>query len=93
MELNGWDYKRLNDAVDVLKHNAYDILAHDLKMIIRKIKRDEWEKMQIDRVEIDWERGKVEVFTDLYNTSFTYDMTEDFHLIEKNKDGMIKNLF
>lgn len=49
--------------------------------------------MNIDRVEIDWEIGTVEVFMDLYKTSFSYDMTKDFHLIEKNKDGMIKKLF
>lgn len=40
MELNEFDFKRLNLAVDILKSKMYDKLAKDIKMIIRKLKRD-----------------------------------------------------
>ena len=40
MDLNEWDFKRLNLAIEILKSKMYDKLAKDLKMIIRKLKRD-----------------------------------------------------
>lgn len=49
--------------------------------------------MKTNRVEIDWKHSKIRVFTALYHTEFTYDMTEDFNLVEKEKAGMIKALF
>ena len=41
MELNNYDFKRLNLAIDILEKEMYDKLAQDIKMIIRKLKRDD----------------------------------------------------
>ena len=38
--------------------------------------------MRIDKIEIDWKRKKIKIIdTNVWNTSYTFDMPSDFQLI------------